>query len=309
MEENEGEKLYTWETEYERTWEALKEDVDGHLQTETDELAYKIKRRRLFDYPKNMRLGMTRHMFVIVDGSSTMLDKDLRPDRLTCTIKVLEKFILEFFDQNPVSQLGLIVTKNGRAEKLVELSGNSRHLTSALQKITCNGEPSLQNSLNMATSILRNVPSYASKEILVIMAALTSCDPGNIFDTVEELAKLSVKCSIIGLAAELKLCKTIAQRTQGTYSVVLDESHYRDLLLQHTRPPTAKETLEASLIKMGFPHHVLIGDPSACMCHLDQRSAEYIKPSGYFCPQWFCKVEMLVDIDPRGSLDGSRAVS
>ena len=30
----------------------------------------------------------TRHMFVIVDGSSTMLDKDLRPDRLTCTIKV-----------------------------------------------------------------------------------------------------------------------------------------------------------------------------------------------------------------------------
>lgn len=285
MEENEGEKMYTWETEYERTWEALKEDVDGHLQAETDELAYKIKRRRLFDHPKNMKLGMTRHMFVIIDGSSTMLDKDLRPDRLTCTIKVLEKFIMEFFDQNPVSQLGLIVTKNGRAEKLVDLSGNARHLVSALQKVTCSGEPSLQNSLNMAMLTLKNVPTYASKEVLVIMSALTSCDPGNVFETVQELSKQSIKCSVIGLAAELKLCKTIAQSTQGTYSVVLDESHYRDLLLQHTRPPPAKETLEASLIKMGFPHHVMIGAPSACMCHLDQRSVEYIKPSGYFCPQ------------------------
>ena len=34
-------------------------------------------------------------------------------------------------------------------------------------------------------------------------------------DGLQELSKLSIKCSIVGLAAELKLCKTITQRTQG----------------------------------------------------------------------------------------------
>ncbi len=31
--------------------------------------------------------------------------------------------MVEFFDQNPISQLGMLVTKNGRAEKLTELNG------------------------------------------------------------------------------------------------------------------------------------------------------------------------------------------
>jgi transcription initiation factor TFIIH subunit 2 len=39
---------------------------------------------------------------------------------------VLEKFIVEFFDQNPISQMGVIVTRNGRAEKVAELSGKRR---------------------------------------------------------------------------------------------------------------------------------------------------------------------------------------
>ena len=30
----------------------------------------------------------------------------------------------------------------------------------------------------------RHVPSHASKEVLVVMGALSSCDPGNIFDTI-----------------------------------------------------------------------------------------------------------------------------
>jgi len=37
--------------------------------------------------------------------------------------QLLEYFIEEYFDQNPISQLGIIVTKNKRAEKITELGG------------------------------------------------------------------------------------------------------------------------------------------------------------------------------------------
>jgi transcription initiation factor TFIIH subunit 2 len=40
--------------------------------------------------------------------------------------QLLEGFIDEFFDQNPISQMGIIITKNKRAEKLSELAGNPR---------------------------------------------------------------------------------------------------------------------------------------------------------------------------------------
>ena len=38
--------------------------------------------------------------------------------------QLLEHFIEEYFDQNPISQLGIITTKNKRAEKVTELGGN-----------------------------------------------------------------------------------------------------------------------------------------------------------------------------------------
>jgi transcription initiation factor TFIIH subunit 2 len=38
----------------------------------------------------------------------------------------LEGFIDEFFDQNPISQMGIIIMKNKRAEKISELAGNPK---------------------------------------------------------------------------------------------------------------------------------------------------------------------------------------
>lgn len=63
-------------------------------------------------------------MFLIIDLSEAMMEKDLRPSRLELTLSYAEQFILEYFDQNPISQLGVIVTKGGIAEKLTDLTGN-----------------------------------------------------------------------------------------------------------------------------------------------------------------------------------------
>ena len=72
--------------------------------------------------------------------------------------QLLEHYIEEYFDQNPISQLGILQTGNKRAETVTELSGNPRrHLAKlqALKERTCQGEPSLQNALELATHTLR----------------------------------------------------------------------------------------------------------------------------------------------------------
>lgn len=72
------------------------------------------------------RLGMMRHLYLIIDCSEAMLDQDLKPTRQLCTVKLLENFVEEFFDQNPISQMGMITMRNKRAEKLSDLAGNSK---------------------------------------------------------------------------------------------------------------------------------------------------------------------------------------
>lgn len=76
---------------------------------------------------------MMRHLYIIVDCTENMSQQDLKPTRLMCTLKLLEMFIEEFFDQNPISQLGIIAMKNKRAEKLTELAGSSRKHIKSLQ--------------------------------------------------------------------------------------------------------------------------------------------------------------------------------
>jgi len=269
--------------------EVLQEDDEGSLQATIDEIIQKAKRQRLLVRKGNVRLGMMRHLFVILDTSDSMKEGDLlRPSRLASAQKLLEKFIVEYFDQNPISQLGIISTKNKRAEKITDLSGNPKLHISALQDIVCKGckgEPSLQNSLESAIAVLKHLPNHSSREILIIFGCLTTCDPGDINETIETLKSLNIRCSIIGLSSEIRICRKICEETKGTYGVILDEKHFQDLLLEKVRPPEVKKNTEASLIKMGFPKHLSDGPFSLCACHIENKNDCSFGNSGYFCPQ------------------------
>ena len=61
------------------------------------------------------------------------------------------------------------------------------------------------------------------------MGSLTTCDPGDIFATIRECKKYKIRCSIIGLSAEVHICKKICSELEGIYSVILDELHLNDL--------------------------------------------------------------------------------
>lgn len=55
----------------------------------------------------------------------------------------------------------------------------------SLAKVNISGEPSLQNGLELAMKSLKMLPSHASREIIIIMGSLTTCDPNDISKTID----------------------------------------------------------------------------------------------------------------------------
>uniref|UniRef100_H2YF40 General transcription factor IIH subunit n=1 Tax=Ciona savignyi TaxID=51511 RepID=H2YF40_CIOSA len=299
MEDQSEDTAYRWEGDYEKTWEVLQEDESGSIQASIEAEINKAKKRRLQQSRRNVRLGMMRHLYVVVDLSQAMCDQDLKPNRAVAVLKALEIFAQNYADQNPISQLGFISTSAKRSEVISEMSGAFQRHLKVLQDLganiittnakNCTGEPSLQNALQLGASSLKHMPSHTSKEMLIIMGSLTTCDPGCIQDTISELSKQSIRCSVIGLSAEVHICKHLAKSTKGSYGVIIDEGHFATLLNEHV-PPPVEISPESSLIKMGFPHHVSpmeSGKISLCM------SRNKFTAGGYFCPQCQAKYSEL----------------
>ncbi|CAH2269283.1 jg15059 [Pararge aegeria aegeria] len=264
-------KEYRWETGYEKTWEAIKEDEDGLVEGLVAEFAQKAARKAATPRRGPIRLGMMRHLLVAIDCSEAMNSQDLKPMRFLCTLKCTV-FIY-------VCYLCLALS--------CSQSVNNYYFNLSNQSLT--GEPSLQNTLELAGRILRPLPGHASRELLVLFASLTTCDPSDITTTIQALKTDGIRCSVIGLAAEVRICKKLCQDTGGDYGVVLDDVHYRSLLLEQTSPPARARALDAGLVKMGFPYTPPAEQPDAdppitlCMCHVEE--GEGVGGEGHLCPQ------------------------
>ena len=167
MEGEDGIKEYRWETGYERTWEAITEDNAGLIEVSVQEMLQRARRKKFLEKSgKKTKLGMMRHLYIILDMSENMKLQDMKPSRLLCVLNLLETFVEEFFHLNPISQIGLITTKNKRAELVSELAGNPKAHVDQIRKLAgkkggssqsantaCAGEPSLQNSLESKLTI------------------------------------------------------------------------------------------------------------------------------------------------------------
>ena len=228
-----------------------------------------------------------------------MVEKDLRPTRYLLTIRYTTEFVTEFFEQNPISQLGIIGMRDGLAVRISDISGNPNDHISRLQKLRTEdpkGQPSLQNALDMARGALFHAPTHTTREILLIFGSLLSSDPGDIHDTIRALATSHITCTIIGLAAQVAVCKTLVDRTNPslptaqTYNVALNEQHFRELFMRATTPPVTQRTtsegdsVKPSLLMMGFPSRTEETGPTLCACHS--------KPTrgGYECSRCSSKV-------------------
>ena len=61
-----------------------------------------------------------------------------------------------------------------------------------------------------------HLPTHSSREILIIFGSLTTCDPGNIHETLDECVKQRIRISVVALAAEMKICRDLCDKTCGT---------------------------------------------------------------------------------------------
>lgn len=286
---------YAWEDEYQRTWDVVKDDSEGQRSLEqlVQQMIESRKKKILKNPTTPFQRGIIRTLVVIIDGSLTMLEKDLRPNRFGAMLTYLQDFIVEFFDQNPISQLGIVMMRNGVAHLVSEVSGLPQHHIDKIRALKSRqhnryepkGDPSLQNALELARSLLManfGGPAAASaknsKEILIIFGALFTSDPGDIHRTIDSLVKDEIKVKVIGLSAQVAICQEIVNKTNflGSashktrvdsstsqyYGVIMNEAHFKELLMDCVEPlavtTNSKEaqhelTDGVPLIKMGFP--------------------------------------------------------
>jgi transcription initiation factor TFIIH subunit 2 len=297
---------HIWE-DAEHTWEnSVREDADGRIifaagETLADAIRQRRKRLEASDYylsNKRIVREMIRYVYIVLDASRWMRQKDpvLPPGmRIDAAVSLLQDFVVEFFDQNPLSHLGFIVLKNGEAEILTQLSTNSATHKMALKSVIQmaamegpqgGGEFSLQNGIEVAGRSLGHQPRHGSREIVVLTAALSTCDPGFILtDTLPKLQRARIRVSCFALTAELHICRKLAEETNGTMGVCLDKPHFKDWLWGQCVPPPALHSddqgMACEMIHMGFPTRT---SEIPSLIHAS-REKTIIARTAYTCPQ------------------------
>ena len=202
-------------------------------------------------------------------------------------------FISEFFEQNPISQLGIVGMRDGIAVRISDMSGNpNEHITAIqeLRKKEPQGKASLENALEMSRAALFHAPSHGTREVLLVFGALHTADPGDIHRTIDSLVADKIHARVIGLAAQVAICRELVAKTNNGdasgYGVVMHEQHFRELIMEVTAPPVTHGETKAtsSLLMMGFPSRTVEAHPSLCACHSNPSR------DGYLCSRCETKV-------------------
>lgn len=224
-----------------------------------------------------------------------MVEKDLRPNRYLLTIRYASDFVTEFFEQNPISQLGIVGMRDGLAIRISDMSGNPAQHLSKLHELRAeqpDGVPSLQNALEMCRAALFHAPSHGTREIMIIYGALITSDPGDIHTTIASLVSDRIRVTVIGLAAQVAICAELCSKTNAgdnsTYAVAMHEQHFRELVMAVTTPPVTRsqKQAESSLLMMGFPSRTLATGKSLSLCACHGKPCK----RGYMCSRCGNKV-------------------
>ncbi len=291
---------YAWEDEIKRSWDLVAVEDEGDMATLVASIVEARKKRAAKSDVTPYQRGIIRTLILTIDSSEAMLEKDLRPNRHAMIIQQAIDFVHEFFDQNPISQMGIVTMRNGLAQLVSQVSGNPQDHIDALKSIRKQepkGNPSLQNALEMARGLLLPVPAHCTREVLIVFGSLSSNDPGDIHQTIASLVQEQIRVKVLGLSAEVAICKELCKQTNmgdtSFYQVLLDETHLKKLFDEAVTPlPVNKINRGFTLVKMGFPTRIFEEQPTFCACH-----AKLIY-GGYFCPNCNSKVCSLPTVCP-----------
>ena len=291
---------YAWEDEIKRSWDLVKVDDEGDMASLVASIVEARKKRTAKKNITPYQRGIIRSLILTLDCSEAMLEKDLRPSRHAMIIQYAIDFVHEFFDQNPISQMGIIIMRNGLAQLVSQVSGNPQDHVDALKSIRKQepkGNPSLQNALEMARGLLLPVPAHCTREVLIVFGSLSTTDPGDIHQTIDSLVSEKIRVKVLGLSAQVAICKELCKATnygdESFYKILLDETHLKELFNEAVTPlPVNKINKGFTLVKMGFPTRIFEDTPTFCSCH------SKLVYGGYFCPNCHSKVCSLPTVCP-----------
>ncbi|KAF6005253.1 transcription factor [Cyanidiococcus yangmingshanensis] len=320
---------YAWERRYERSWDVIEVSEASGKIFRRDSLDQQRNRhrelKRLLADPTSARsvcgigrsLGLIRFLVFALDLSAAVRSRsrsslssaylDLKPSRWVALLSGAQYFVREFFNENAVSQLALVILQEGIATQVTEMSGSARlHLDAlnALRKGTSKflrkgdgGQASLQNCLELGHRIHATLPRFGTREMLIIYGALSTCDPNDIHQTIQGCVLTNIQVSIIGLGAEVFILRATAERTGGTYRVPVQNDHFRQLLRQQVRPPQGpgRSTRTSQPDSQGVVMRMVMGFPprlarERLAITIDTRRAHRL---GFECPQcrqWLSEV-------------------
>jgi transcription initiation factor TFIIH subunit 2 len=150
-----GRSKAAWE-DIKRSWENVVETEDGSITI--DALLEAEKRRRLMRDTTPLQRGIIRHLMLVLDMSFAMAEKDLLPNRYLLTLNYAVEFVREYFEQNPISQMGIVGMRDGIAVRISDMGGNPAEHVEKLrawaEQQEPQGNPSLQNALEMCRGSL-----------------------------------------------------------------------------------------------------------------------------------------------------------
>eukprot|EP00922_Rhytidocystis_sp_ex-Travisia-forbesii_P060892 GHVS01090323.1.p1 GENE.GHVS01090323.1~~GHVS01090323.1.p1 ORF type:complete len:469 (-),score=85.81 GHVS01090323.1:74-1384(-) len=284
-----GSAAYVWEQDLDRSWDALEETdgVLGYKATEEPDVGRGYARGNEGIGGEVVRRGMIRNLVILMDMSFSMRELDFRPDRLNCALDLVEHFIREFFQQNPIGQMASLVMLDSDAFLVQALSASPEEQITKLREAkrkALSGAPSLMNGLERSLAILTSLPLYGSREVLIIFGSLRTCDAGNIEEIMPALRTASVRVSCISMAPELYILKRICNATEGDFCVPCSKANFEEALRHHTQPLPWTSSFQPSLVRMGFPYTKKSTTASLCICH---RIPTY---KGVVCPLCGSKV-------------------
>lgn len=287
MAEADDDDAYAWERRYERTWEDITVAKDGTLRVRQAEgTDWRLQRAAI---PLDARRGVIRHVLIVWDISRSAggMDGDLKPSRALAVCTALTKWVEDFFDQNPISRLGIVLVGRVKdsvsgvereleagAELWSQLSSSAadhvRRLREFADSPRTEGLFSLQNALELVSAVLMPMPAYGTKEVLLLVSSLATCDPGDVMASIRRVEEMRARCSVLELQAETHVCKVLAHRTRGRFAVICDFAHLCEELREHLTPPAVTKgagTMENCLVQMGLPPRSTSLAPSLCACH------------------------------------------
>ena len=240
-----------------RSWDNVSIDKDGKIYQINNVFSYENEKTKL--ELRNKKRGLIRSIIIVIDLSERGLEQhDFTISRLKMISNEIEQFIETFFDRNPISQIGIVGIYQGKGFVLSQLCGDVvKHIEIIrnINKITQFGEPSLQNGLNTAMSLLSTVAKYSTKEIILIYGSLNTID-SNLDKTILSLKKNKIMVSIVGLAASVRILDFIAKQTNGSYFVPLNDDHFHELIMNFIEPPLLEENFELQdFVPFCYPKH------------------------------------------------------